>query len=282
MLKYYLTFFSFLIFGSLLFAQVEMPRVSPKASVSQNIGYTTITIDYSRPGVKERKIWGGLVPYNKVWRAGANESTRLRFTTDVIIEGNKVPAGIYSLYFIPAEDEWTVIINKALLWGTQYKEEEDLLRFKTKPQSAPFTERLEYTIPVLSDSSCSVVVNWENLQISFVVSVDLVNQVYAKINEAIARANSDEWQVYVLGANFAAENGVFIEEAFRWIDKAISLSKNFNCFLAKARLYYKTGKYTEALKTIELCREAGSSDNDYQNHIAEVDLLEQRIKNQMR
>lgn len=279
MKKYILA--AFLFFVTSLFAQIELPRLSPKASVSQTIGYTTITIEYSRPGVKGRKIWDGLVPYNKVWRTGANESTRIQFTTDVTIEGNKIPAGIYSLYTIPNENEWTVIINKALTWGVNYYPEQDVLRFKVKPQKSQFTERLLFTIPELTDSTCNIVMNWENLQISFTVKVDLAKQVYEKIKDAIGNAKEDNWQVYVVSANYAAEHGIFIDEAFEWIDKALAITKNFNCYLVKAKLYYKKNNYDDALKMIEKCREVGRNDEDYKNHIIEIDLLEKQIKEKM-
>lgn len=278
MKKYNLYSIIFLFITTTIWAQIDLPRLSPKASVSQTIGYTVITIEYSRPGVKGRKIWDGLVPYNKVWRTGANESTRIQFTNDVMIEGNKIPAGIYSLYTIPNEEEWTVIINKALTWGLNYYPEEDILRFNVKPQKAPFTERLLFTIPVLTDSSCYIVMNWENLQISFKVEVSLAKQVYSKIKEAIGNAKQDEWQVYIVAANFAAEHEVFMDEAFQWIDKALSITKNFNCYLTKAKLLFKKHNYNEALKMIERCREAGRNDEDYQNHIIEIDLLEKQIK----
>ena len=258
-----------------------IPRLSPNASVSQTVGFTVITITYCRPGVKMRKIWGDIVPYNKVWRTGANESTRIQFTTDVTINGLKVPAGIYSIYTIPTEDEWTVIINKALVWGLEYYPEKDLMRFKVKPQKGPFTERLLFTMPELSDSSCTVVMNWENLQIEFNVEINLTKQVYAKLKDEMAKAGPDDYQIYVIGANFAAEHDVFMNEALQWLDKALSISRNFNIYLARANLYYREGKYTDALKDIEMCRDTGRNDSDYLSHIAEIDLLEKRIKDKL-
>ena len=130
--------FSFFIFAilicSVLFAQnLQLPRVSQKATVMQRVGLTDVTIVYSRPGVKNREIWGGLVPYDKVWRTGANEATTLSVSTDVTIEGTKVPAGTYSLYTLPGKDEWTLILNKtSKQWGTDYDASQDLTRIKVK------------------------------------------------------------------------------------------------------------------------------------------------------
>jgi tetratricopeptide (TPR) repeat protein len=281
MKKYLLVSFIFFVLAANCNAQEIIPYYSPKASVSQTIGFTEISIDYCRPGVKDRKIWGSLVQYNKIWRTGANESTRIKFTTDVYINGNKVPAGIYSVYTIPNENEWTVILNKALVWGTEYVQEKDLLRFNVKPKSGIFTERLQFTIPELTDSTCNVVMNWEKLELSFGIKIDFAKQVYSRIKEAISKAGPDDFSVYVVGARFAADYGVFLNEASEWIDKAISISKNFTCFFQKARLYYASGKYIDALKEIERCRDAGRNDSDYLSHIAEIDFLEMKIKDKL-
>ena len=121
-------------------------RVSPKAEVMQVVGLTQVNISYSRPGVKGRKIWGALVPYDKVWRAGADEATKITFSTDVTVEGKKLSAGSYSFFVIPAKKEWTVIFNKvADQWGAfTYNEAEDALRIKVKPKTADSEEWLKY------------------------------------------------------------------------------------------------------------------------------------------
>ncbi len=153
----------------------EKVRISPKASISQTVGFTDITISYSRPGVKGRKIWGGLVPYDKVWRAGANEATKITFSTDVIIEGKKLPAGSYGLFTIPEKDEWTVIFNKvADQWGAfEYNEAEDALRVTVKPEKNNFTEWLRYEITKTSDSAAVVSLEWEKLKVPFKIEVKI-------------------------------------------------------------------------------------------------------------
>lgn len=147
-------------------------RVSPKAKVEQTIGLTDVTVSYSRPGVKGRKIWNGLVPYNRVWRAGANEATKITFSTDVMVEGKKLKAGSYGFFVIPNEKEWTVIFNKvADQWGAfTYNESEDALRFKVTPQSAPFKEWLEYTftdmkVNAKGENSANLNLVWEKLKL---------------------------------------------------------------------------------------------------------------------
>ena len=279
----------FLVFAIVFFiagttrAQVELPRFSPSASVSQTLGYTIITIDYCRPGVKERTIWGGLVPYNQVWRTGANEATTIQFTTDVKIEGNKVPAGKYSLFTIPTENDWTIIFNKVdKQWGAfNYKQEDDLLRFKIKPEKRNFTERLQFSFSNLTNNAVDVFITWETVQIVFRVEVDLTNQVHAKIKEAIA-SKPDNWQVYTESANYAADNEMFLDEALRWIEKAISLDGAYYPYFVKAKILFKKNDFYEALKTLEKCRDAGQSDKNYQSFVAQVDFLENQIKTKMK
>ncbi len=153
-------------------------RISPKAFVMQTIGLKDVSISYSRPGVKGRKIWGGLVPYDKVWRAGANEATKFIFTSDVLINGKKLTAGAYSFFAIPTKTDWTLIFNKvADQWGAfEYNQAEDAMRFTVKPQQTEFTEWLEYIfsdMKVNKDGKNSAVVNliWEKLKVPFTVEV---------------------------------------------------------------------------------------------------------------
>ena len=166
-----LSFMLFFVFST--YAQENKIRLSPKASVMQTVGFTDVTIDYSRPGVKGRTIWGALVPYNKVWRAGANEATTINFTTDVTIEGKNLPAGKYGFFTIPNKDSWTLIFNKvADQWGAfQYNEAEDALRITVKPESNNFQEWLAYTITKTGDKSAVVSLEWEKLKVPFKIEV---------------------------------------------------------------------------------------------------------------
>ena len=165
------SFMLFFVFSS--YAQENKIRVSPKASVMQTVGFTDVTIDYSRPGVKGRTIWGELVPYNKVWRAGANEATTINFSTDVTIEGKSLPAGKYGFFTIPNKDSWTIIFNKvADQWGAfQYNEAEDALRVTVKPESNNFQEWLAYRIAKTGDKSAVISLEWEKLKVPFKIEV---------------------------------------------------------------------------------------------------------------
>jgi hypothetical protein len=156
-------------------AQNQKVRVSPKAMVKQTVGLTDVTIDYSRPGVKGRTIWGNLVPYNVVWRAGADEATKFTFAKDVTINGKKLKAGSYSFFVIPTKNSWTVIFNKvASQWGAfEYNEAEDALRIEVKPEEGNFQEWLAYTISKKSDNSAIIRLEWEKMKIPFTVEVEI-------------------------------------------------------------------------------------------------------------
>ena len=183
--------FSALIFSILLISpanaqnnQNKKPvvRVSPTASVSQTIGFTDVTISYSRPGVKGRKIWGGLVPYDKVWRAGANEATKITFSKDVAINGKKLAAGSYAFFAIPTKNEWTLIFNKvADTWGAfsyDKNKDQDALKIKVKPVEHEFQEWLEYNFSNMdvqkagTKNAANVNLDWEKLRVSFKVEAE--------------------------------------------------------------------------------------------------------------
>jgi hypothetical protein len=178
--------FLVLIYLSTFAQQSNKPRASLKAGVSQRIGVDTdIKIDFSRPGVKGRKIWGGLVPYglfaddeskNKPipWRGGANENTVIEFSKDVKVEGNKLPAGKYGLHFIPSEKEWVVIFSKnSTSWGSfSYNKDEDALRITVKPVKAPHQEWLIYGFDDLRATSATAYLHWELLKVPFKISVE--------------------------------------------------------------------------------------------------------------
>ncbi len=137
-------------------------KPSPAAEATGKVGAATVTVNYSSPAVKGREIWGGLVPYDKVWRAGANEATTVTFDKDVMVEGKPLAAGTYSFYTIPGKDNWTVIFNKtAKQWGTQYDEKQDALRVMATPQKAQkMHERLAYEV-----TNKGLVLRWENLEL---------------------------------------------------------------------------------------------------------------------
>jgi hypothetical protein len=248
-------------------AAQDLPRLSPGASVSQTVGLTDISVTYSRPGVKERTIWGGLVPYNKMWRTGANEATKITFSDDVKINGQALPAGSYSLFTIPGESGWTVIFNKNTeLAGTNgYDEKEDALRIQVKPQAAEFVERMEFVFSDLKDNSTTVALHWEKLMVPFTVEVDVHSRAVENIQKAMAEAKPDDYLTPFRSANYYFNSDTDLEQALEWINKSVSIKETYFNTSVQARLYGKLGKYKEAIaaaeKSIQL-RKADDSDAD--------------------
>ncbi len=231
-------------------AQFDVPRPSPKATVSQVVGLTEVSIAYCRPGVKGRTIWGGLVPYDQVWRTGANEATTITFSTDVAVDGKTLAAGTYGLFTIPGKDEWTVIFNKgAKQWGAyEYKQTDDVLRINVKPQAAPFAERLTFSFPNTATDATDVAMNWEKVQVAFAIKVDVVAKVLAD-----ARKELSDWRTPLRAAAFCADSNVNLAEALTWADRSIAIMPGYYNTFTKARLLAATGKKAEA---IELARKA--------------------------
>ena len=228
-------------------AQMTVPRPSPNATVTQTIGITDVSISYSRPGVKGREIWGKLVPYNAVWRTGANENTTITFSDTVKIDGNKLAPGTYGLQTIPNTDEWTVILSKdAKLWGAfNYKQEDDALRFKVKPQAAEFLERMRFTFEDITDNSAMVCLQWEKLKVAFKIEVETQANTLAKARSVVA------WQPSMQAANYCLENNINLDEAMKWIDVSIAIKENYSNLRVKALLLVKANKTPDAIKFME-------------------------------
>jgi hypothetical protein len=224
--------------------QLELPRPSPKASVSQTIGVTEVSIHYSSPGVKGRTIWGELVPYGEVWRSGANENTTITFSTPVKVGGTELPAGTYGLQTIPTQDQWTVILSKdAELWGAfNYKPENDAVRVQVKPRpAAKPQERLRFTIDDVTDTSGEVVLAWEKLEVPFRIETDTTKLTLEVASQAL------RWQNPYQAANYCITNDTCLDEAGRWLDASIALSPTFVNQRAKATLLAKKNDYKGAV-----------------------------------
>ena len=173
-------------------AQFEAPQPSPKATLTQRVGLTDVTISYSRPSVKGRAIWGALVPLDKPWRTGANAATTITFSDDVTVEGQKLAAGTYSIVTIPGKDEWTVIFNNdtKLWWETEYDAAKDALRVKAKPQAVGMVETLHIGFPSIGATSAVLAIEWEKVSVPVTIGVD----VDAKLKKALAAVEASAWQ----------------------------------------------------------------------------------------
>jgi hypothetical protein len=270
-----LTFFSVLFLISVLLSvssaqqQLTTPQPSQESSVSQTIGLTNITISYHRPGVKGREIWGKLVPFDAVWRAGANENTTISFADEVMIGGKTLPAGTYGLHMIPSEKEWTIIFsNNYWSWGSFfYDEKEDALRIKATPAPAEHQEWLSYSFENPSVNSVNVVMHWEKLKISFKVEID--NKVLADhFRKELNGLDGFFWQPWNQAANYALQNNMDIDEALSWADHSININRTFQNLWTKAGLLEKKGESTEAEslrnEAMEISTEADINNLGYQ------------------
>ncbi len=245
--------------------QLRTPRASQKQVVTQTVGFTDITITYSRPGVKGRQIWGALVPYDKVWRTGANEATTIAFSDDVTINGQPLPKGTYSLHTIPGKDQWTIVFNNtANQWGSfNYDPAKDALRVTAKPHGDEFHEWLTFEIPDVSPDSATVAIKWANLAVPFTIGTNTTQKVLADARAAVAAAKPDDWQTPLRAATFAIENRVDLEEANRWLDQSIKANENIRNLFEKARAQAIAGDRAGAIATAQKAiAKAGPKDAD--------------------
>ena len=243
-------------------ADVDLPRPSPFAKVWQVVGLTEITVDYSSPGVKGRKIWGGLVPYDQMWRAGANTATKLTFSKNVTFAGKPVPAGSYAFFVIPGKDSWTVILNKKTDQsgtGRDYKPAEDLLRVSVKPKAAPFRERLAYLVTDFTDDKASLDLEWEKLRLSIPITVDTGPQALANINAAV----DGTWRTYANAARYMLENKKDYDTGMKYADQSLSLKQDWYNLWIKAELLAAKGNVKDALATGEKAYEIGSKSENF-------------------
>ena len=244
--------------------QLKLPRPSPKGVVTQTIGMTDVTINYSRPGVKGRTIWGDLVPYDKVWRTGANEATTISFSRDVTIEGKPLPAGTYSLHTIPGKTSWSVIFNKkADQWGSyEYDAAQDALKVQVTPTSGPNVEWMQFSFPEVATSSGKVELAWEKVRVAFTVGADTVNQALAEIRKAMT-GEVKEWVLPYQAASFAHSNNLDNKaEAMQWIDKSVGMKETFWNLRLKSQMQEKAGQKKEAIATAEKAITVGKTDTD--------------------
>ena len=227
-------------------AQVDLPALSQSASVTQRIGTTDITIEYHRPGVKGRAIWGGLVPYDKTWRMGANQATTIEFSDPVSIEGNAVPAGKYSFFAIPARESWTLILNKdpEQFGAFGYDPGKDQLRVQVRPVAAPHTEWMRFSIDPVTPSSAVVTLAWEKLAVPMKIDVDVAKLVWADVDKAMV-------STFDSAAAWAAESNQRLDDGLRWADASLAHGENIFNLWTKARLLQKLNRSGEAVTTME-------------------------------
>lgn len=261
-----------LVMATAAVAQVETPRVSPGATVSQKVGTTDVTVRYHRPAVKGRAIWGAVVPFDQVWRLGANDATVLELADDCRVAGHPVPAGRYALFAIPGRAEWTLILNRrADQWGAYaYAQEQDLLRFTVQPGAAAATEWLTFDITPTGPGSAEVAMRWAELRVAFPVEVDVEAIVWRDLDAALAAQPGAD--VLLQATRYALDTGRRLDEARGWIDASLAADpRSFWGHEAKADLLHRTGHAAEAVPLLERALELsrGRTPAGYQQGLEE-------------
>lgn len=246
-------------------AQVKTPAPSPGASLTQTVGVSEISIDYSRPGVKGRKIFGDLVPYNEMWRTGANGSTDISFSTEANIGGVDIKAGKYGLYTIPSEKEWTVILygdpDVSGVPGDKYDEKLEVAKFKVPSTTMPMKiETFTILISNVTDGSADIMLLWENTSVSIPVKFSTDKMVTESIDKVM---NGPSVGDYYQSARYYFDNGKDLNTAYKWIAKATKENSSaFWMLRLQSQIEAGLGKYKEAIasatKSKELAEKAGN------------------------
>ncbi|HET9838691.1 MAG TPA: DUF2911 domain-containing protein [Candidatus Angelobacter sp.] len=229
-------------------ALLDLPRDSQHARVMQRVGITDVTINYHRPLVKGRKVWGGLVPYGQVWRAGANENTTIEFSDPVTVEGKPLARGIYGLHMIPAENEWTIIFSKQTdAWGSfTYSQAEDALRVTVKPQAAEMKEALAYEIDNVTPDSAVVSLRWEKLAVPFKVGVNTHEVVAQSLHNQLRGRAQYTWDGWDDAGAYLLAQKYSLEEALKYEDRSIGVEDRFENEMNKSRILEALNKKDEA------------------------------------
>ncbi len=237
------------------YAQIKTPAPSPMAKIEQTVGLTDVTIEYSRPGKKDRNIFAadGLVPYGEIWRTGANASTKIEFSDDVKIAGQALPKGKYALYTIPNANEWTIIFHKNLTyWGTggkDYNTSEDALRVTVKPEKTAYAvESFTIDLGHLRDKSAHLIIAWDDTMVRIPVDVEVDSKVMKDIENAMAGTTRGE---YYTAARFYYNNDKDLSQALTWAKKANEIESKFWQLKLQSQIEAKLGDYKSAIATAE-------------------------------
>jgi hypothetical protein len=256
----YFLLFTFIYLMSFTVA-AQTPWSSPLAKVSQDIGHSNVQVEYYRPGVKGRLIFGGLVPYNVVWRAGANNCTKVIFDSAVRVGGKDLARGEYCLFVLPTDTSWTIMLNKNVeQWGAfEYNPSDDVIQFSVKPQRVEFTETFTIDFSEVKASSVSMNLYWERTKVSFKLEYGGQDTVIANIKKRI-ETKPGLW-VYYQGAEYLHENNLEPELALEWINQSVALEESWLNLRLQAVILSASGNCAEAKKaakkSIALGKEIG-------------------------
>jgi len=228
---------------------LDLPLQSQQAQISQRIGITDITIAYHRPLVNDRKVWGGLVPYGQVWRAGANINTTITFSDPVMVEGKPLDRGTYGLHMIPNADEWTVIFSRnSTSWGAfTYDQAEDALRVTVKPKTADMHNALTYDFDELKPDSAVVEMEWEKIAVPFKVSVDVHDAVQASLKKQLRNLSQYTWMSWDDAANYLLTEKIAYDDALKYANKSIENEDRYDNEITKSKALMALNRKDEAM-----------------------------------
>ena len=246
--------------GSAQSALVTIPRQSQHAVLAQRIGVTDVTINYHRPLTNGRKIWGELVPYGQVWRAGANENTTITFSDPVTVEGKPLDKGTYGLHMIPGEGEWTLIFSKmADAWGSfTYDEKEDALRVTVKPQASDPHDALTYDFDDLKEDSAVATLRWEKMAVPFKIEVNVKDVVAASLHKQLRGLAQYSWDGWDDGATYLLTSKTHLDDALEYENRSIQVEERFENWMNKSRILDAMGKTDDAAAAKKLAMEKAS------------------------
>jgi hypothetical protein len=229
---------------------LNLPRTSPRAVVTQRIGLTDVTIVYHRPQVGGRTIFGETVPYDRVWRAGANDNTTIEFTDPVTVDGKPLAAGRYGVHMIPGKTEWTVILSKnTTSWGSfTYDAKEDALRLQVKPSENAFHEALTYEFSDLKSDAATVVMAWDRIVVPVHIGVDSTSITLTSLRNELRHLPGFKGEAWADAAAYCLDNKIDYPEALQWIDRAIQMDgEAFDNLDLKSQIVGALGRQQEAV-----------------------------------
>ena len=248
--------------------RLTTPTLSPFTKISQQVGLTNINLEYSRPSAKGREVFGNLVPFGKIWRTGANASTKISIKERIQIGGNPLDSGTYAIYTIPGAEAWTIIIHSNIkmrsLAGDVYKQESDVFRFEVKPEkSESMVETFTFQFADMTSNSVNLQLSWENTQVKIPILVEVDNKIAAQMEEFLKTPDAIPHRTYFEAAQYYLHNDRDLVQALDWINDALGKSpKNPRYGLLKAKIQAKSGDTKAAIKTVDLAHEwAVKADN---------------------
>ena len=262
--------------------RLKTPTLSPFSKISQQIGLTEINLEYSRPSAKGREVFGMLVPYDKIWRTGANASTKITLTESAHIGGKAIEAGTYALYTIPGKEKWTIIIHANTkmrsLAGDVYKPENDVFRFEVEPQQIDdYIETFTLQFADLGTNSLNLQLLWEHTLVNIPFTVEVDQQIAAQMEEFLKTPDTIPHRTYFEAAQYYLHNNRDLTEALTWIDAALAKSpENPRYGLLKSKIQAKSGDTSGAMKTINLANTWAVNTNN-SNYIEQTELFRQSL-----